>query len=53
MAIDGKNFKISDEEKEKLSISIKNTFMSEVFSNITKGEAFTGKKTNPNYIFNA
>lgn len=53
VAIDGKNFKISDEEKEKLSISIKNTFMSEVFSNITKGEAFTGKKTNPNYIFNA
>lgn len=53
VAIDGKNFKISDEEKEKLSVSIKNTFMSEVFSNITKGEAFTGKKTNPNYIFNA
>lgn len=52
VAIDGKNFKISDEEKEKLSISIKNTFMSEVFSNINKGEAFTGKKTKPNYIFN-
>jgi|688.fasta_scaffold00011_147 hypothetical protein len=53
VAIDGKNFNISDEEKEKLSISIKNTFMSEVFSNITKGEAFTGKKTKPNYIFNS
>lgn len=52
VAIDGKNFNISDEEKEKLSISIKNTFMSEVFSNITKGEAFTGKKTKPNYVFN-